>query len=142
METTEGEAEATVESPREVRSQVAEADKVNGADGNTPTNRHPGSRQWEERNPCVSSEEETLWETELHTQREEKRMRGGLGTREERGGQGSVRVGGQAALNMEADGAKTPEGKGERVCREDKKVRGRNGVVVAVRKFRVQYQRW
>ena len=42
---------------------------------------------------------------------------------------------------MEADGAETPEGKGERVCREDKKGRGRNGVVVAVRKFGVQYQR-
>ena len=79
METTEGEAEATVESPRDVRSQEAEAaDKVNGADGKTPTNRHPGSRQWEERNPCVSSKEETLWETELDTQREEKRMRGEL----------------------------------------------------------------
>ena len=76
METTEG--EVTVEFPREVRSQVAEADKVNGADGDTPTNRHPGSRQREERNPCVSSEEETQWETELHTQREENRMRGGL----------------------------------------------------------------
>ena len=44
MGTTEGEAEATVESPRDVRSQVAEADKVNGADGKTPTNRHLGSR--------------------------------------------------------------------------------------------------
>ena len=45
MEATEGEAEATVESPRDVRSQVAEAaDKVNGADGKTPTNRHLGSR--------------------------------------------------------------------------------------------------
>ena len=108
---------------------MAEADKVNGADGDTPTNRHPGSRQREERNPCVSSEEEPLWETELHTQREkkddrrvvEKKESDDVGTRQERGGQGSVRVGGQAALNMEADGAKTPEGKGERVCREDKK---------------------
>ena len=52
---------------------------------------------------------------------EEKKESDDVGTREERGGQGSVRVGGQAALNMEADGAKTPEGKGERVCREDKK---------------------
>ena len=25
------------------------------------------------------------------------------------------------SLNMEADGAENPEGKGERVCREDKK---------------------
>ena len=52
---------------------------------------------------------------------EEKKEGDDVGTREERGGQGSVRVGGQAALNMEADGAETPEGKGERVCREDEK---------------------
>ena len=51
----------------------------------------------------------------------EKKESDDVGTRQERGGQGSVRVGGQAALNMEADGAETPEGKGERVCREDKK---------------------
>ena len=73
---------------------------------------------------------------------EEKKESDDVGTREERGGQGSVRVGGQAALNMEADGAETPQGKSERVCREDKKVRGRTGVVLVVRKFGVQYQRW
>ena len=53
--------------------------------------------------------------------RVEKKESDDVGTRQERGGQGSVLVGGQAALKMEADGAETPEGKGEGVCREDKK---------------------